>query len=63
MTTLIERRDARQAELQGKVDEYNTKQQELVVLADEIKSINGAVKELAEQVKEDDTENGEACPA
>ncbi len=48
MTTLIEHRDARQAELQGKVDEYNPKQQELVALADEIKSINGAVKELAE---------------
>lgn len=58
MTTLIERRDARQAELQGKVDEYNTKQQELVALSDEIKSINGAVKELVEQVKEENPEEG-----
>jgi len=63
MTTLLERRDARQTELQSKVVEFNSKQQELAVLADEIKTLNGAVTELSEQVKEEEAENGEGSPA
>ena len=61
MSVLTERRDSRQAELQGLVDQYNEKQKELGSIADEIKAVNGAVKELNEQVKEE--EGGEACPA
>ena len=65
MSFLSERRDARQAELQGLVDQYNEKQKELGLLADEIKAVNGAVKELNEQVKEEEAAaaGGEACPA
>ena len=60
MSVLTERRDARQAELQGLVDQYNEKQKGLNEMAEEIKSGNGAVKELNAQVKE---EEGENCPA
>ena len=64
MSLLSERRDSRQAELQGLVDQYNEKQKELGLLADEIKAVNGAVKELIEQVKDEEAAaGGEACPA
>ena len=54
MSVLTERRDSRQAELQGLVAQYNENQKELNELAEEIKSVNGAVKELNEQVKEEE---------
>ena len=54
MSVLTERRDARQAELQGLVDQYNEKQKELNALADEIRLLNGAVIELNQQIKEEE---------
>jgi len=54
MSVLTERRDLRQTELQGLIDKYNEKQKGLNELAEEIKSVNGAVKELNEQVKEEE---------
>ena len=63
MSVLSERRDSRQVELQGLVDQYNEKQKEINALTDEIKAVNGAVKELNEQVKDEEAVGGEACPA
>ena len=59
MSVLTERRDLRQTELQGLIDKYNEKQKGLNELAEEIKSVNGAVKELNEQVKEEEEGNPE----
>ena len=54
MSALTERRDSRQTELQGLVDQYNEKQKELNALADEIRLLNGAVIELNQQIKEEE---------
>ena len=54
MSAFTERRDSRQTELQGLVDQYNEKQKELNALADEIRLLNGAVIELNQQIKEEE---------